>query len=810
VTSRADQPKRGAATFDNAAMDPPGAPRFALGWAMLICAIATLLLAYPALSGGFLVNPASDQYIAGYAFREFAADMLRSQGQFPLWNPYLFGGLPYVAAMHGDIFYPTFLLRLILPTDIAMTWGMILHVWLAGVASYAFFRSHGLSFPAALAGGVAYMMSGMVAGLVSPGHDGKLFITALFPLTLLVLRAGIRGGKPWAWGVLALVVGLGVLSPHPQLLQYLLLCSGAYALWIAFAEGGADAPTQRQALTRLALAAAALLVGFAIGAIQFLPVREYTAWSPRAAGHDWETATSYSMPPEEIINTLLPQFSGILDNYWGRNPIHLHSEYIGFPVIMLAAAAFGTGDQTQRRWRWFWLGVLIISAFWAFGGFTPFYHIPYALVPGTKFFRAPSTIMFESAFAIAALAAIGMDRLLTLRLHKRFFAIAISVLSGMALLGLSGALLDMFGQLSPRPEAVEANRAAVSLGAARMFVFGGAAIVLAFALSRRRMRASVGAWLFLALITVDLWSVERIYWMFSPRAARIFATDPIVERIRSDSVQGRVFTIQLAPGAAYRDPYLGGDAFMVHRVRHITGYHGNGLARYDTVWRAGLYGHGMTAQGVLEGLASPAFAQFTNLRWLYTNTGDIPPPFERVLGPVRNAVGSDVWLYRVPGDNPQAWVVPAIMKASAEQTIATMLGSDVSHRVGLFEPDAPVEAVQLTSAPDPLALRANVTHFEPGAMSVELDAPAPAGSALIVSENFYPGWTAVIDGKAALAVRADYTLIGVPLPEGSRRIDLRFDSPPYRTGKTVTLLALLTAATAAMVGAVLRRRGSRG
>src|SRR5690348_16179758 len=70
------------------------APRFAFGWAALVYALGTLSLAYPALAGRFLVNPNSDQYIAGYAFREFAAMTLRTTGHFPLWNPYLFGGLP--------------------------------------------------------------------------------------------------------------------------------------------------------------------------------------------------------------------------------------------------------------------------------------------------------------------------------------------------------------------------------------------------------------------------------------------------------------------------------------------------------------------------------------------------------------------------------------------------------------------------------------------------------------------------------------------------------------------------------------------
>jgi hypothetical protein len=264
-------------------------PRYAFAWAVLACVLAALTLGHPALGGQFLVNPVSDQYIAGYAFRDFAAASLRAGEGFPLWNPYLFGGMPYVAAMHGDIFYPTFLLRMVLPTDAAMTWGMILHLMFAGVAGYAFLRAIGLGFHAALVGGLAYMMSGQVASLVSPGHDGKLFVSALLPLTLLVLTYGVRDAKHWAWGVLALVVGLGVLSPHPQLLQYLLLASGAWALMLAFGGVGERKLLPKVAITRLGLALGAVLLGAAIGAIQYLPVREYVEWSPRAGGRDTTT-----------------------------------------------------------------------------------------------------------------------------------------------------------------------------------------------------------------------------------------------------------------------------------------------------------------------------------------------------------------------------------------------------------------------------------------------------------------------------------------------------------------------------------------
>ena len=376
-----------------------------MGWASLVYAIATLALAYPVLAGQFLVNPHSDQYIAGFAFRDFAAQALRAGQGIPQWNPYLYGGMPYVAAMHGDIFYPTALLRMLMPTDLAMTLGFVLHLFAAGLFTYGFLRAWGLGFKPSLIGGLAYMLSGPIASYASPGHDGKLFVSALLPLALWLLVRGVRDGRNWAWGAFALTVGLAVLSPHPQLLQYLLLMSGSFALFLALGTDRAGVRLERRAaVRRLSFALGAVILGMAIGAIQYAPVREYVSWSPRAGGSDYGFATSYSFPIVELFNTYLPQFTGILDRYWGPNGIHLHSEYLGGTVLMLAGAAFG--GAARRSFRRFWIGAGVVTLLWMLGGNTPFFRLIYELVPGTKFFRAPSTIVYVFTFAISVLAAL--------------------------------------------------------------------------------------------------------------------------------------------------------------------------------------------------------------------------------------------------------------------------------------------------------------------------------------------------------------------------------------------------------------------
>ena len=195
--------------------------------------------------------------------------------------------MPFIGSFNGDIFYPpSVLLRLIARPDVAVTWLFIVHEFLAGVFTYVFLRALGMGFAGALVGGLAYMMGGPIASYVSPGHDGKLYVSALFPLMGWALVRGIRDGRVWAWPALALIVGLGILTPHPQLMQYALLGAGAIALYLACWAPEGRALDQRTRLRRLALAMAAVGLGLAMGAIQFAPVLESTSATRRGAAAD--------------------------------------------------------------------------------------------------------------------------------------------------------------------------------------------------------------------------------------------------------------------------------------------------------------------------------------------------------------------------------------------------------------------------------------------------------------------------------------------------------------------------------------------
>jgi hypothetical protein len=148
-----------------------------------------------------------------------------------------------------------------------------------------------------------------------------------------------------------------------------------------------------------------------------------------------------------------------------------------------------------------------------------------------------------------------------------------------------------------------------------------------------------------------------------------------------------------------------------------------------------------------------------------------------------------------------------MVKANEETALGTLLNPRFDPaRVAIIDSSSSIAVAPISALPEPLGVSAKVTRYDPGHMAFTLSGPAPAGSALVVSENYFPGWSSKVDGKAVEPVRADYTLIGVPLPAGATSVQLDFADPAYQRGKLVTILAALLALSAAAAGVLVERR----
>jgi hypothetical protein len=776
LDSRAE-PRRELKTYE------PRHPRLV---AALICTAAAATLLWPLLGGKILLGGSrSDMFVAGYAFRLFGAETFKHTGAIPQWNPYLFGGLPYIAAMHGDIFYPTAWLRWIMPVDLAITWGMAVHFILAGWFTYVFVRALGIRWSGAVLAAVSYELTGIVASQMSPGHDGKLFVSALTPLSLWILLLAIRERRRWAYGAFAIVVALTVLG-HYNMSYFLLFALGLWTLYLTFWDDAR--PRDISPWIPLGGALAAVVVGIGITSLQIIPFLDYIKYSPRAEGGTdtgWAFATSYAFPPRELFTLLLPQFNGILDHYWGQNPIKFHTEYMGSLPLMLAALALG--DRTRRRLVVAMSVCAILFLLLAFGGYSPLYKLLFSIMPYLSKIRAMGMVFFLAAFPICVLAGIGFERVLNGTTRRRTVAVVAGCVVAFALLGALGALQPVAEALAipERADAVRDNATDLQQGALRLLLFATLAGAALLGIITGRLKRDTGVWLVIMIAVLDLWSLDRQFFVFSPRADVLFRDDAITSYLRRAPKPYRVLDAGLAYGQT--------SILMAYGIPDALGYHGFELRSYDEI--------GGRTSG-WRNVVTPNFLDLMAVRYLIVAEPQSLAGFHQVVGPNTTAIGNPGVLLERDSVAPYARVVLSAAKTADDSEVPLLLDPRFPlGDVALFSDTSSVRADSLTRPFPRSQVRAHLSAWAPGAMTIALDGRDVQPGHLLVSENWYPDWHATIDGKGATVHRADHTLLSVDIPPGSREVRLWFEAADYARGKFVSAISLIFAA--GMIGAGL-------
>jgi len=780
----------------------------ALGFLCLWIAILSL----PMWTGQYLAGPLSDQFSTGWAVRHWGAEQWRATSHLPLWNPEMLGGVPVVAGF-GDLFYPTAWFRLLLPTTIAIDLAFVLHYVLAGYLAYTFLRMLGVSWLGSVVGGTAYQLSGVVISYASPGHDGKLFVTALFPLILIGLVLGIRRRRFEGYALVGLAVGLALLSPQYQTTQYALIGAGLFALYLALGEP--EGLTVAERWRGLGFAVLAVALGFGVSLIQLLPFFHYIPFSPRAGIKGWEWATSYATPWVHVPEFFLSGFTGSTPDgtYWGPNGLKLHSEYLGLPIIGLAAL----GMRSTRRRLVLWIGAIgLLFLLVALGDGTPFYRLWWSLVPYVNKTRAPGIAFYQVGFATAVLAAFGAERLErgTGKTWTTVGLVTGGLVALLALIGTFGSVATSFAQThqdqlrQPLVEMAAAAQSSIMWGA----VGSGLALAITAGLALLFLRGNVNARGFAILLVLvvgaDLWRAGRGFWRWScpetPVAAastkcRIggqVAEDDLIRLVRKTPLPYRVYD----PRAVYER-----DALMAYGIPQVTGYHGNALQSYNE-----LIGGESQQENLRRSLN---LWNLLDVRYfIYPDTIHLPG-FHQVLGPVRTGAGQQAYLYEADSAAPYARVVPAAVQGDTGEIVPTLLDPRIDYsRIVLFDRYEAVNPQPLVGdhLPPPSPSRSVVAHWAPGRMTIELQPPPPTDSYVLVAENWYPDWHATVDGAPTQVLRGNRSLITVPVKAGSQRVELEFAPHDYAVGRSVTWISLvLLAAWGGGALAWRRRRGAR-
>lgn len=764
----------------------------------------SLVYFLPALAPGRQMG-GSDYLMGSLPVYRFIAEQLRS-GHLPSWLPGLLTGVP-VFANPGSTYFPVWLVSaLIFSAETAFTLIFLVQFAVAGLGMYLLLRELGVRAPIAIIGGIAYEFTGLMASFVHAGHDGRLIVASLAPIVFYCFHRGIRTGSIWPFLGAAAGIGASFLSFQIQSAYYLLLSSLLWCIFLLFHFEVVKAPA-RLARTLL-FGFGAVTIAYALSAVDFLPFLSYVEESPRGqGGRGYEFATSWSLPPEEISAFAVPEYKGYLETYTGRSPFKLHTEYLGaFVIVLLIAGAFVA--RRDRRWLFFGgLALFVLSI--GLGGYTPIYRLYYALLPGTKLFRAPNIVLYVLSMSATVMAALGFEwlartreRVTTERQAAGDDGVRLrqvgNVLIGVAIGVFALAVLSAI--TGGEPAAVFRTR-----GFFRFAVFASAIAIAVWFWLRGGMRMWTTASIIALLVVVDLWIVGKQFFTTAPATDELFPADDVVLFLKSQPEPFRVWALPFQPSYGPSRNYL-----LLHGIDQIAGYHGNQLERVNWLLGRG-QGEMVDYHNLTKGIpaaagdsTNPAVLAISNVRYLITAYNIESPTLRRVFSGAPMQYQGTPFQWSVFENTlalPRAYVVgEALSVPTPDSALAAVLSTNFDYQ----------RSVVLEAPPQPdlggadLAATAQVTEYKPTRVVVQVN--SPGNGILVLNDAYYHDWKVQVGGQPAELLRANYAYRGVRVGPGQSEVVFSFEPNGMKLGFWITLLTALALIGAAVYHAVTRRR----
>jgi hypothetical protein len=750
----------------------------------------------------------------------FKARLLGS-GQIAFWNPHVLFGFPQLADQDVLALHPLNLILLLpLKPHVALSSFVVAHYILAGILGYALARSLQIGRAGAFITGVTFALGGyLMAQLTNlPIMTGSVWL----PLILMLFVKALETMRP-AYAILCGgAIALQILAAHPQVVFYSLFMLGSYGAFRLIRLGRdkdiAVPEKRRTMILLLSLMAIAVLVGLFLAAIQIAATWELKGLSPRATGLSYYTMTTYSLPPYNLLTFV---FANILGNpvfgYTGEQTFGELHAYVGVLSLMLSLWAWSRRKRDPHVAFFTILagGALLL----ALGRYTPLYHI-LLHVPGFNFFRAPARWLFLVSFSLSLLAGYGFDALAGSRSgpESRRFAIFWRTLSW-ANLGISFVLLAglIFAE--------QASRALTSVGGGLLSEEAlGRGLLLVQGLTRLPLIqvsedpsttvSSLNPALLYVLLSnagfllIHLWNRRRI------KAGTFQAT--MISLIVVDLLLTGGTTINPVRDASYFERQVESTTFLrqnsgLHRVfppvygDDVENLVDNIPIMYD------LYSvRGHASELILERYKAfievlPQRAALLNLAGVKYVLLEEAPAFP---GFVRVDAGTGPEIHENTTVLPRAFVVHRSELIPSPGAVLERLLSDdfdPSQTVILEEPSPDLDQRGLPSTSD--LHGAEITSYAPHRVVIEAD--LEADGFLVLSDTYYPGWRAFVDGREEEIYQADYLFRAVFLGQGEHVVEFRYSPLFLRTG--VAIYLAVGAVLLGLVGynALLRRRQRR-
>ncbi len=746
---------------------PPAVWEPSTGLCVGIMAFLTFVFFSPILLGKAYLW--EDFLYAWYPYREFAAVSM-AHGELPLWNPYSFNGMPFLADIQMELFYLpiTALVFFVHQGHLGVYWlelVNILHYPVAGAGMFLLARSFRLHRLPSLFAGITFMFSGfMVTHAI---HQVIITLVAWYPWILLLFRKTLTE-KSWTWPfATALLLGHTFFAGFPQLSLFFYFFLFVFFVFELLTTYRLRELISRPALMTCLRAAAAVGLSVGITLVQLLPTMEMTREAVRAE-ISFTKATEGSFSWVQLITFFYPKFFGTADaagyNYWGPGTYWYYWEtciYVGIlPLLLsvLSARAFRVNKYVP-----FFLGFGIFSILFALGGNFVVQKFFFFYVPGFETFRNPSRMTVFVAFGAATLSGFALEELFFGQRNSAANRTLLKILLGTGGAAVLFWILLQMGTWSALFPFLQQARvaAAVNSSSGTSLVFLVLSLLALYGAIRRPSTAL--AVVMPALMFLDLYVFGSDQNNGTVNPETYFArAEPVVRFLKTQKGIFRVNTRN--PDGMVMDRNQG----MVDRVFTMEGY------------------TPLVLQRVRPPVNDSLMFDLMNTRFKTVT--------DRRAGELR--------LVENPTALPRISLAYRVMVAGTDQQVVDSMNSPgFRHGAAVVLERDP--GCTLTPPPDSAARMAQITEYGNNAIQAEVETPVRA--ALVFSEIYYPGWRAYIDGTETEVFRADYNLRAIIVGPGTHAVVMKFQPASFSRGAVGTIATLLVC----VAGLVFARRSTR-
>jgi len=728
--------------------------------------------------GGHLLS--GPDFISFYlGMKQFLYDEITIHHTIPYWNPYIFGGLPFLAHFESTIFYPLGALFWVLPPEKAYGYTMFIHMLFAGLFMYILARDFFVSRLGSLVAGAVFISNGFIMAMLNDGQMCRVQSYPWIPLIIYVLNNALKSNTFYFGGTIAgLLWGIQILSGAPQDAFYTFISA---VLFLGINVKYNFKKFFNYNLKIFAIAVLLFFFGAGVSAIQIIPAFEFIGHSVRSALDSYDLVTMGSYPPEGIITTIMPHFFGsyIKDNFWVSGipwSVPSYNLYVGIPTIILAFFIIYRNPENKKIII-FTVSLAIVAFILALGSHTPVYKL-ISLLPGFNRIRAPAKIIVLWVFAMGLLAGKGIDNLFNhsrVSLMKRTglclcFVISFVVLEVLLHVERSSALKI----LSPfiLDEAIPDKMGeAINIICNEFYRSTSLSILTILPILlwiRGVMRPKLSAVFICIILLVDLAHVnvgaiqhdDKIYLSIKKIKHELnvnLGKDKSIYRVGSYK-SGLQPNIEMYLGYQTVGGYT---PFFLHRYYEYINHYKYYKSQIPKGWVVFFY----------ETNENSELMDLLNVKYEISHT----------LGEIRLR---KTYL-------PRAFIVSDYKILKKEEILDYLIRSEYNPtRTVLFENDDfrpyfhqyPLPKQRLTG-------QAKIISYRPDSIVISTDSSGPGF--LFLSEIFYPGWHAFIDEKPTQILRGNYLFRVIELPKGRHMVHLVFDPLSIKIGIGITIFTLL-------------------